>query len=88
MRQFLLIVRKYLIEHGFARYKGKTLGLTPVYLSSETRIKGLIRLLSIGLRVLCLLEFSVREALKKKRRNSLGFTKGIQRDQRTDPRLN
>lgn len=79
--------QEYLIEHGFARYKGKTLGLTPVYLSSETRIKGLIRLLSIGLRVLCLLEFSVREALKKKMKNSLEFTKGIQRGQRTAPQL-
>lgn len=79
--------QEYLIEHGFARYKGKALGLTPVYLSSETRIKGLIRLLSIGLRVLCLLEFSVREALKKKMRNSLEFTKGIPRGQRTARRL-
>jgi transposase len=31
-----------------------------------TRIKGLIRLLSIGLRVLCLVEFTVREALREK----------------------
>jgi transposase len=79
--------QEYLIEHGFARYKGKKLGLTPIYLSSETRVKGLIRLLSIGLRVLCLLEFSVREALKKKMKNSLEFTKGIQRGQRTVPQL-
>jgi len=79
--------QEYLIEHGFARYKGKTLGLTPLYLSSTTRVKGLIRLLSIGLRVLCLLEFSVREALKKKMRHFLEFTKGIQKDPRTVPRL-
>ena len=70
--------QEYLIEHGFARYKGKTLGLTPLYISSETRIKGLVRLLSLGLRVLCLLEFTVREALKKKTINCLGFTKEIQ----------
>lgn len=68
--------QEYLIEHGFARYKGKTLGLTPVYLSSTTRVKGLIRLLSIGLRVLCLLEFSVREALKKKDEKLSGIYKG------------
>lgn len=68
--------QEYLIEHGFARYKGKTLGLTPVYLSSETRIKGLVRLLSIGLRILCLLEFSVREALKKKDEKLSGIYKG------------
>ncbi|MDR3490733.1 MAG: IS1634 family transposase [Gammaproteobacteria bacterium] len=68
--------QEYLIEHGFARYKGKTLGLTPIYLSSGTRVKGLIRLLSIGLRVLCLLEFSVREALKKKDEKLSGIYKG------------
>ena len=57
---------EYLIERGFNRYRGKLLGLTPLYLSSTTRIKGLIRLLSIGLRVLCLVEFAVREALQTK----------------------
>ena len=56
---------QYLSERGFARYKGKVLGLTPLYLNSENRIKGLIRLLSIGLRILCLLEFSVRKALSE-----------------------
>jgi len=55
---------EYLIERGFNRYRGKLLGLTPIYLSSTTRIKGLIRLLSIGLRVLCLMEFTVRKALQ------------------------
>ncbi len=57
---------EYLIERGFNRLRGKILGLTPIYLVSETRIKGLIRLLSIGLRVLCLVEFTVREALREK----------------------
>ena len=57
---------EYIVERGFNRYRGKILGLTPLFLSSSTRIKGLIRLLSIGLRVLCLVEFTVREALRKK----------------------
>ena len=57
--------QEYLIEHGFARYKGKTLGLTPLHLCSTIRIKGLIRVLSIGLRILCLLEFTVRKALQE-----------------------
>jgi transposase len=56
---------EYLIERGFNRYRGKVLGLTPLYLNSTTRIKGLIRLLSIGLRVLCLVEFTVRKALQE-----------------------
>lgn len=55
---------EYLIEQGFSRYKGKALGLRPMYLASEKRVKGLIRLLSLGLRILCLLEFSVRSQLE------------------------
>jgi transposase len=54
---------QYIIERGFGRLRGKTLGITPLFLSSTTRIKGLIRLLSIALRVLCLVEFTVRKAL-------------------------
>jgi len=54
---------EYLIEQGFGRYKGKALGLRPIYLASDARVKGLIRLLSLGLRILCLLEFSVRSQL-------------------------
>ena len=33
-------------------------------MASEKRVKGLIRLLSVGLRLLCLLEFSVRTQLE------------------------
>jgi transposase len=56
---------EYIVEHGFSRLRGKILGLTPLYLTSTTRIKGLIRMLSIGLRVLCLIEFTVRKALQE-----------------------
>ena len=67
LEQAVLAYREeYLIERGFNRLRGKTLGMTPLYLSSTTRIKGLIRLLCIGLRVLCIVEFSVREALHKR----------------------
>ena len=68
--------QEYLVEHGFARYKGRALGLTPIYLSSNARIKGLIRLLSIGLRILCLFEFTVREALQKNQEKLSGIYKG------------
>jgi transposase len=56
---------EYIIERGFNRFRGKTLGITPLFLSSTTRIKGLIRLLSIALRVMCLTEFTVRQALQE-----------------------
>jgi len=56
---------EYLVERGFNRLRGKILGITPLFLSSTTRIKGLIRLLSIALRVLCLVEFEVRKNLQE-----------------------
>lgn len=53
------------ITRGFNRFRSKTLGITPLFLSSTTRIKGLIRLLSIVLRVLCRVEFTARKALQE-----------------------
>lgn len=55
----------YRIERGFGRLKGRPLSLTPMYLNAEDRVKGLIRLLSIGLRVLTLVEFTVRQRLQQ-----------------------
>jgi len=54
---------QYQIERGFGRLKGRPLSLTPVYLQQEERVVGLIRLLSLALRVLCLIEFVVRRGL-------------------------
>jgi transposase len=67
---------EYLIEQGFGRYKGKTLGLRPMYLASDERVKGLIRLLSLGLRILCLLEFSVRTQLEADQQPLTGLYAG------------
>jgi transposase len=64
LNQAVLAYRdQYGIEHSFHRLKGKPLSLTPMYLRSDERVKGLIRLLTIGLRVLTLLEFVVRRRL-------------------------
>ena len=52
-----------LIERDMGRLKGKPLSLTPMYLERDDHVTGLIRLLSIGLRVLTLLEFAVRRRL-------------------------
>jgi transposase len=67
---------EYLIERGFNRLRGKPLGMTPLYLNSTERIKGLIRLLCIGLRVLCLVEYAVREALREKSEKLAGIYAG------------
>ena len=66
LEQIVLAYREqYLIERGFRRLKDKPLSLTPMYLDSDRRIKGLIRLLTIALRVLILIEFQVRQKLQQ-----------------------
>lgn len=50
-------------ERAFGRLKGKPLSLSPMYLEKDEHATGLVRLLSLGLRTLSLLEFSLRNAL-------------------------
>ncbi|GAB4410677.1 MAG: hypothetical protein Fur0044_04480 [Anaerolineae bacterium] len=51
------------IEHDFSRLKGRPLGLRPVYLKREDHLQGLVRLLTLALMVLTLVEFVVRRNL-------------------------
>src|SRR6266516_3192753 len=50
-------------ERSLGRLKGQPLSLTPMYVQHDDHATGLIRLLSIALRVLTLLEFVVRRQL-------------------------
>jgi transposase len=54
---------EYLVERAMGRLKGRPLSLTPMYLERDDHATGLIRLLSLGLRALTLLEFGVRRRL-------------------------
>jgi transposase len=54
---------QYRIEHGFKRLKGQPLSLTPMYLQRDDHVRGLVRLLSMGLRVLSGMEYVVRQRL-------------------------
>jgi transposase len=54
---------QYRIADDWSRLKGRSLGLTPLYLQDEERIQGLVYLLSLALRILTLLEWVVRERL-------------------------
>jgi transposase len=54
---------QYLIENAIGRLKGHPLSVSPMYLQQDDHVSGLIRLLSVGLRVLTLLEFVVRQRL-------------------------
>lgn len=64
---------EYVIEQGFGRLKGRSLSLTPLLPHFEHCINGLIYLLTIGLRVLVLIQFIVRRNLQKEG----GTLKGI-----------
>lgn len=77
LEKALLAYREeYLVEHNFGRLKGKPLSLTPMYLQSDTRATGLIHLLSIGLRLLTLLEYQVRQCLREQHAKLAGLYTG------------
>jgi transposase len=67
---------QYRIEDDWSRLKGRSLGLTPVYLQDERRIQGLVYLLSLALRVLTLVEWVVRERLRQERAKLQGIYAG------------
>ena len=54
---------EYQVERSLGRLKGRPLSLRPMYVQRDDHATGLIRLLSIALRVLTLLEFVVRRQL-------------------------
>jgi hypothetical protein len=68
---------QYGIEQGFGRLKGRVLGLLPLFLKNDLHIAGLIHLLAIGLRVLCLTQFVVRRKLAEAKVASDGQLKGL-----------
>jgi len=61
LTQAVLAYREeYLVERSLGRLKGQPLSLRPMYLERDEHATGLVRLLSIALRVLTLLEFVAR----------------------------
>jgi transposase len=77
---------EYLVERNFGRLKGKSLALTPMYLQDDQRATGLIRLLSIGLRALTLLEHVARQNLKKNGQKLAGVYAGNPKRETATPR--
>jgi len=67
---------EYLVEHSLGRLKGKPLSLSPMYLQIDHRATGLVRLLTIALRVLTLLEFVVRRRLAAHKQTLAGLYAG------------
>src|SRR5512144_30432 len=76
---------QYRIEDDRSRLKGRSLGLTPLYLQDEERIQGLVYLLSLALRVLTLLEWVVRQRLRQEGTKLQGVYAGQPGRQTTRP---
>jgi transposase len=57
-------------------FKGQALSLEPLFLQTERRVEGLIRLLSLALRLLILVEFVVRRQLGKAQGKVAGLYPG------------
>ncbi len=67
---------EYLVERSLGRLKGAPLSLRPLYLSRDDHATGLIRLLTIGLRVLTVLEYAIRERLADEQARVAGLYAG------------
>ena len=86
LSQAVLAYREeYLVERNFGRLKGKSLSLQPMYLQSENRAVGLIRLLSLALRLLTVVEFQVRRQLVEKKEGLAGLYAGNPKRTTTRP---
>jgi transposase len=67
---------EYLVERNFGRLKGHPLSLGPLYVQRDDHRVGLIRLLTIALRVVTVLEGVVRHALATQRLEIAGLFAG------------
>lgn len=81
---------EWLVERDCARLKGRPLSLGPLWLEREDHAVGLVHLLTLGARVLALVEHQVRQRLQAAGRTLAGLYPGQPRrvtDQPTTERL-
>jgi len=64
---------EWLAERGFHRLKGAPLSLDPLFVKRDDQVVGLTHLLSIAVRLLTLIEFVVRRALKQAEATLVGL---------------
>jgi transposase len=64
------------LEDNWSRLKGKPCGLTPMYLQQESRVRGLVLLLSLALRLLTVLEWKMRKKLQENGQTLKGLYSG------------
>jgi transposase len=67
---------EYRVERCFERLKGHPLSLAPMYVQRDDHRVGLVRLLTIALRVLTLLEGVVRKSLQEQKQELAGLYAG------------
>lgn len=77
LAQAVLTYREqYIVERDFARFHGRHLGITPLYVQRDDHACGLIRLLIIALRAMVLIEFIARRALEEQQTKLDGIYAG------------
>jgi transposase len=69
--------RGWCLEHGFHLLKDKPLGIRPLYVRKDDQILGLTRLLTLGARLLTLLQAQVRRGLKEQEEEMGGLYEGL-----------
>ena len=69
--------RGWCLEHGFHLLKDKPLGIRPLYVRKDDQILGLTRLLTLGARLLTLLQTQVRRGLKERGEEMSGLYSGL-----------
>jgi transposase len=67
---------EYLVERNFSRLKGHPLSLAPLYVQRDDHRIGLVRLLTLALRVLTVLEGVVRQLLGEQKEELAGLFAG------------
>lgn len=73
------------IERDFRRLKGRPLGIRPLYVQRDDHAKGMVRLLSLALRVLTLTEHGVRRKLKQANEALPGLYPGLPKRETVRP---
>jgi transposase len=77
LEQVVLAYRQaYIVERDFERLKNRPLSISPMYLSDQAHIQGLVHVLSLALRVLTVVEHVVRRNLTTARETLMGLNRG------------
>ena len=84
--QAVLVYREeYVIERDFHLLKDAPVGISPLYVQTPTQITGLTYFLTLGVRVLTLMEFEIAEGLKALGKPLTGLYVGLPKKAASQP---